>query len=197
MDDQAAEESEAIILAEQAAKFGRDDAVALGTAGFTLAYIAGRFTDADALTERALQFNPNYAWGWFFSGFVKAVSGEADIAIERLSRALKLSPQDPVSYSMEISIATAHFMAGRYSEALAQAEKASRMQPHRFSTLTLIAVCSAYLGQHAKARSAAERLHELEPNLRLSNLHNRCYPMKREEDFGRLREGLRLAGLPE
>src|SRR4029079_14152701 len=72
MDDQAAEESEAISLAEQAAKFGRDDAVALGTAGFTLAYVAGRFADADALTERALQLNPNYASGWFFSGFVKA-----------------------------------------------------------------------------------------------------------------------------
>lgn len=197
MDDQAAEESEAIRLAEQAARFGRDDAVALGTAGFALAYVAGRFTDADALTERAVMINPNYASGWFFSGFVKAVSGETEIAIERATRALKLSPQDPNSYGMELSIATAHFVAGRYPEALAQAEKASRMQPKRFSTLVLIAACSAHLGQHERASSAAQRLHELEPDLRLSNLHRRCYPLKRDEDFGRLKEGLRLAGLPE
>ena len=197
MEDQAGEETEALYLCERAAEFGREDAVALGTAGFTLAFVAGRFADADALTERALKLNPNYAWGWFFSGFVKAVSGEPELAIERCSRALKLSPQDPLSYSMEVSIATAHFMAGRYAEALAQAEKASRMQPHRFSTLSLIAACSAHLGQQEKGRSAAVRLHELEPNLRLSNLHLRCHPMKRHEDFVRLKEGLRIAGLPE
>jgi TolB-like protein/Tfp pilus assembly protein PilF len=197
MEDQTAEETEAIYLSERAAEFGREDAIALATAGFTLVWVAGRFADADALTERALQLNPNYAWGWFFSGFVKAVSGEPEIAIERLSRALMLSPQDPLSYSMEISIATAHFVAGRYPEALAQTQKASRMQPHRFSTLSLIAVCSAYLGQQENAKTAAERLRELEPNLRLSNLHRRCYPMKRSEDFDRLKEGLRLAGFPE
>jgi len=197
MEDQTQEENEAVYLAERAAEFGREDAVALGTAGFALAFLAGRFADADALTERALRLNPNYAWGWFFSGFVKAVSGEPDLAIERCSRALDLSPQDPHSYSMEISIGTAHFLAGRYPEALAQAEKASRLQAHRFSTLTLIAACSAYLGQQEKAESAAERLHELEPNLRLSNLHRRCYPMKRSEDFDRLKEGLRIAGFPD
>jgi hypothetical protein len=43
-------------------------------------------------------------------------------------------------------------------------------------------------------KAAAERLRELEPNLGLSNLHRRSYPMKRSDDFVRLKEGLGLAG---
>ena len=196
MTDQAAEEADAVRMAERAVELGRDDAVALGTAGFALAYIASRFSDGDALTERALRLNPNFAWGWFFSGFIKAVSGEPDAAIERSTRALQLSPQDPLSYSMELSIATAHFIAGRYAEALQQTETVSRMQPDRFTTLALMAACSAHLGLPDKAGAVMQRLRVLEPDLRLGNLRQR-FPIKREADFARWSEGLRMAGLPE
>jgi hypothetical protein len=43
-------------------------------------------------------------------------------------------------------------------------------------------------------KAAAERLRELEPYLRLSNLHRRSYPMKRGEDFDRLKEAFVLQG---
>ena len=195
MIDPAGEEAEAIRLAVRAAELGRDDAVALGTAGFTLAYMGGRHADGEALTDRALQLNPNYAWGWFFSGWIKAVSGEPDVAIERSTKALQLSPHDPHRYSFELTIATAHFIAGRYAEALDQAEKASRMQPDRFSTLSFRAASLAHLERLEEARVCVRRLMDLEPDIRLARLRSR-FPIKHDEDYARWEEALRRAGLP-
>jgi tetratricopeptide (TPR) repeat protein len=196
MVDEAAEAAEAVHLSERAAELGREDAVALGTAGFALTYIANRFDDGDLLTERAIQLNPNFAWGWFFSAFIKAVSGEPDMAIERSSRALQLSPHDPHLYSFELSFATAHFIAGRYTETLAHAEKVSRMQPERFSSLAFRAASLAQLGRLEEARIYGRMLLILEPAISLANLARR-FPIKRDEDFRRWRDGLRLAGVPE
>ena len=46
------------------------------------------------------------------------------------------------------------------------------------------------------ACKALARLRELDPELRLSNLQDRV-PLQKTEDFNRLVEGLRAAGLPE
>lgn len=196
MADKTAETSEAIHLAERAAELGREDAVALGTAGFALTYVANRFDDGDRLAERAIQVNPNFAWGWFFSGFIKAVSGEPDIGIARSSRALQLSPHDPHLYSFELSIATAHYIAQRYAEALAQAEKVTRVQPERFSSLAFKAASLAQLGRVEEARVLVRKLSITEPGISLANLRWR-FPIKRDEDFLRWQDGLRLAGMPE
>ena len=42
--------------------------------------------------------------------------------MERLARAMRLSPQDPRMFEMQTATACAHFLAGRDAEALAWAE---------------------------------------------------------------------------
>ena len=49
-------------IAREAAEVGRDDAVALCTAGFTLIVVAGELEDGAALIDRALDLNRNLAW---------------------------------------------------------------------------------------------------------------------------------------
>lgn len=196
MADRETEEAEAVRLAVKAAELGNGDAVALGSAGFALGYIAERHEDGDALTERALRLNPNYAWGWFFSAWFKLTGGELDAAIERANRALQLSPNDPHALSMQLVIAEAHFFAGHYTEAVAAAETASRLQPDRFTKLALVAASYAQLGETDKARRLIKRLLELEPWTNLRNLRHR-FPIKRDEHFIRWSESLRAAGLPE
>ena len=73
----AQEIAEAGRLARRAAELGRDDAVALGGAGMALAYVVGDLDDGAALIDRALALNPNFAWAWLFSGWIKVWSRRA------------------------------------------------------------------------------------------------------------------------
>jgi hypothetical protein len=60
----------------------------------------------------------------------------------------------------------------------------------------MAAASSALSGRLAEAQRALARLREIDPALRLSNLHE-FIPLRKPEDFNRLAEGLRKAGLPE
>src|SRR4029450_13059014 len=90
--DLARETAEAARLARHAVEFGSDDAVALCTAGVAQAYLVGGLEGGNALTELALAQNPNFAWAWVCSGWVKLWRGEIEAAMERLTHAIRLSP---------------------------------------------------------------------------------------------------------
>lgn len=196
MRDPAHEIAEATRLARRAAALGRDDAVALCTAGFGLAYVSGELDDGTALIDRALALNPNLAWAWYFSGWTKLWLGEPDEAIERESRAMRLSPQDPHIFNMQSATAYAHFMAGRYAEAISWAEAAIREHADHMSALRVLSASCAMLGRLEQAQKVVMRIGELDPALRISNLPQ-VMVFRRPEDMAHLAEGLRRAGLPE
>ncbi len=193
--DRAHEVAEASRLARRAADLGRNDAVALSTAGMALADVAGNLEDGAALIDRALAIDPNSALAWLFSGWVKVWLGDPDSAIERVARALRLSPQDPQTISMLTAIANAHFVAGRHDEAFSWAETAAREQTDVFYPMVLAAASGALSGRLTEARKAMERLRELNPGLRISNLADQ-FP-DRPDGLAKWANGLRLAGLPE
>jgi len=130
-----------------------------------------------------------------FSGWVRVWS-EPEIAIERVSRALRLNPSDPNSYTMYSALAHAHFFAGRYTDALSWAEVAVREKPNFLYINCVAAASSALAGRLADAKRAMGQVAQLDPSLRLSNLNN-LFLTRRPEDLARMTEGLRLAGLPE
>jgi tetratricopeptide (TPR) repeat protein len=175
---------------------GKDDAVALTAAGIALSFMVGDHDEGKVLTDRALALNPNLAWAWLFSGWVRVWLGEPEVAIERVSRALRLNPADPHSYSMYSALAQAHFFAGRYADALSWVEMAVREKPDFLLPNYIAAASNALAGQLADARRAMGRARQLDPSLRTSNLQI-LFPLRRQEDLARLAEGLRLAGLPE
>ena len=121
--------AEAERLARRAAALGKDDAVALATAGFAVAHLVEDMEGGDALINRALLLNPNLAWAWLFSGWAKVALGQSEEAIEQLNRAMRLSPNDPQSFSAYAALGLAHLIAGRYGQALTFAEVAWRAQP--------------------------------------------------------------------
>ena len=196
MRDPAQENAEAEKLARRAVELGADDAIALCTAGFAFCDIVGDYIGADALVERALVLNPNLAMAWLFSGWVKVSLGEPDAAIERVGRAMRLSPQDPQMFSMQNAIACAHFVAGRYSEALSWAKTALREQPNFVLPNCIAATSAALAGRLDEAQKAIAHLRQIAPELTISNFRE-IMNYLREEDFDRWFDGLRRAGLPE
>ncbi len=194
--DRVQEIAEAERLARRAAELGPDDAFALCTAGLALGYVVGDLDDGAALTDRAIVLNPNLAWAWLFSGWVKVLLGEPEVAIERFARAMRLSPQDVQFFNMQTGTAGAHFVACNYVEASTWAEAAVRGHPNYVLPNSIIAASAALAGRPAEAHKAMARLRQLGPASRVSNLVD-LFPMRRPEDVARWVDGLRRAGLPE
>jgi TolB-like protein len=196
MTDRPAEIAEGTRLARRAVELGRDDAVALTRAGHALGHLAGDLDGGIALLDRAVLLNPNLAPAWFLGGYLRALHGETDAAIEHLARAVRLSPLDPEMFRMQAGMALSHFFAGRFDAASAWAEKAVGNLPSFLAAVSLVAASHALAGRMDKARQAMQQVRTLDPSLRVSNLKD-WLPIHRPRDLARFAEGLRRAGLPE
>jgi adenylate cyclase len=194
--DRVTEVRETVRLARRAVDLGKDDAVALLSAGWALASVAGDLATGAALIDRALVLNPNLATAWHCSGWMRVLLGEPEIAIEHSTRAMRLSPFDPLLNRTQGALATAHLLAGRYDEASLWAEKALRDQETYVPALRALAASQALAGRPKEAQKAMENLRQVDPTLRVSNIEERL-ALRRPEDLAKLTEGLRLAGLPE
>jgi TolB-like protein len=188
---------EAERLARLAADFGKDDSVALCTAGIVLGYVVGNLEDGNALIDRALSLNPNLAWAWVFGSWIKIWLGEPEAATERGSRAIRLSPSDPeVLFFMQTATAYSHFLDGHYGDALSWAQAAMRQRPDVVISICAAAASGALAGRPEEAEQAMSRLRQIEPNLRVMDLPA-LFPFRRPYDSNRWAEALRKAGLPD
>lgn len=188
--------AEATRLARRAALLGNEDAVALTQAGHALAFVAGEIDEGATLLDRAIALNPNLALAWHQGGWTKIYLGEPEQAIERFSRAMRLSPLDPLLLPwMQSGLAHAYLFAAQYDQAASWAEKALRGGARNPSALSAAAASFALAGRLEAARKVAARFLEVLPETRIS----RTPPiyLRRPEDLARFAEGLRLAGLPE
>lgn len=91
-------------LAQRAVELGRDDAIALADSGWALAYVVRDLDRGAALIDRALALNSNVAEAWDCGGWVKNWLGEYELAIERFTRAIRLSPLIRGSYGCELGL---------------------------------------------------------------------------------------------
>jgi len=197
MSDASYEIAETARLAQGAVKFGMDDAIALAASGSALALVVRDLEAGVALLDRALLLNPNLAMAWHWGGYVKIWLGEPDAGLERLARAIRLSPLDQRMPQIQSAAAHAHFMAGRYDEASQWAAMALRDAPDLQPGLRIIAASKALAGLLEPAEVAVARLRRLNPALRVSSLKDVLGPYQRPDDVARYEEGLRRAGLPE
>lgn len=196
MIDPRNEAAETTRLAQRAVSLGKDDAVALSTSGWAVAFVA-RDPDAGAFfVDRALALNPNLAMAWFFGGWIKNWLGEPNAAIERVARAIRLSPLDPRMPGMQSLMAHAHFILGHYDEASSWAAMPLRETPDFQPGLRVSAASNALAGRSEQATKSVARLRQLNPALRVSTLKDVIGPY-RPEDLAKYEEGLRRAGLPD
>ncbi len=97
--------AEVVRLARRAAALGKDDATALTRAGHALGYVLGEVEEGATLLDRALLLNPNLALAWNFGGWSKIFLGQPEIAIERMARAMRLNPLDPLLFLLQAGTA--------------------------------------------------------------------------------------------
>jgi tetratricopeptide (TPR) repeat protein len=165
-------------------------------AGVTLGFAVRDVRGGAALTNRALTLNPNLAAAWYSDGWLQQWLGNPDTAIEHISRAIELSPQDPAIFQMQTAMAAAHFTAGDDRLALSWAEKALHDRPEHFPALAHAVISAAHLGLQTEAEDFRNRILGLFPEMALTYLANMIH-YQRPEHHERMLDGLRKAGFPE
>ena len=195
MIDRSQERTEGARLARRAVELGKDDTVALARGGYALCLLAGEFDSGLLFVDRALQLNPNLASTWVLSGLLRNFTGETDVAIAHLARAMRLSPLDPTLYHMQAGTGLAHCLAGRFDEACKWAERSFREEPNYVPASAVAAASHALAGRLTEAQRAMAHVRQINPALRVSTFTPVLF--RRPDNLALWKEGLRKAGLPE
>ncbi len=196
MVDPEQETAEAMRLARLAIAFGSDDEVALAAAALVFGYLAGELDAAASLIDQAVELNPNSAFAWSVSGWLRLYMGAHELAIEHQNRAMRLSPRDPSRRIMISMMSAANFFLGRFEIAERIASEAVQLTSGHLPTLRMFAASLAMQGKRAQAEPVARRILSLDPTFRLSGVGD-LIPLRRHEDLALYIEAMRLAGIPE
>jgi TolB-like protein len=175
---------------------GGDDAAALATAAFVIAVVEYDYETATAAFDRSFALSNSSALALGFSSIVRAWKGDDAMAVDHATRAIRLSPFDPLLYVPYVGLAYAHFASGRFEEAATAASRASQSNPKFSMPYVLHAAALANLDRREEARVVADRLRQVEPTLTVSTAI-RSARFANPDKNAELGDALLLAGLPE
>ena len=145
--------------------------------------------------ERALEINPNSARAWLWSANVHSWTSQGAMAVDNATRAIALSPYDPLVSAYSGTASAAYFADKQYERAIEFAMRAIHANPSYRGAHKVLVPALVLAGRVADARHAANKLLRLEPNLTLQEFR-RSSPGAQGEIGERLCEGLRRAGIP-
>jgi adenylate cyclase len=178
----------------EAVRLDARDAWALSVAGYMLS-LQKQHDEALDLFEKALTLNPSCAAAWARSAATLCYVGRAEEALERLDRAMRLSPFDQHLFWHLTICGGASFVARRYDESAGWLGKALRLSPGFNGARRLQIAALARTGELAEARALAEQFLIDCPSFSVQQF-GRWSPMQRPH-LDDLLSALRQAGLPD
>ena len=174
---------------------GGDDPAALARVAMTFTYFGEDYDQAVTLADRAVDLNPNSAEVLINSAWTHTFNcADPDKAIERFTRAMRLSPRDPDTGLAFSGLAFAHLIAHRDEEGLRWSQKALQEAPsitvaHRAQILALVR-----LNRTAEARETVRRMIAVDPGFTIATR----MPPYRDLGFRQeLHDALTALGLPQ
>lgn len=180
-------------LASKAVKLAANDSFALSMLGAAHTLVR-EFKTAYELLLRALEFDPNCAWGWNRLGWLNSYLDRPTESIECLEKAIRLSPLDPINFNCFAGLGAAHFLQGRHDEAVHWLEKALAANPEaRWIYRPLIPAYVA-AGRMEEARRGLRLLLKAYPTLTCEKVRGAM--LYSAPTMDRICDGLAQAGLP-
>ncbi len=149
-------------LARNTLRAGAQDPCAIIRAAYALGYFGEDIGIALALADRALEMNPSFAVGWYYSAYLRLWAGLADVAIEHLATAVRLSPHDMAARAL-FATGLAYFMAGGFEEARTKLLSSMQEFPGWAPNYRFLAACCAQMGRMDEARELVRRLRDITP----------------------------------
>ena len=182
-------------LAQRALALDDADSMCHCVMGFVL-YMGGDTPGGRSEYERAISLNPNHAWAVGALGGLYANDGRPNEALVALSKAMRLSPHDPLMWIWMLFVMAAHFYARDFHAALDAADRLIRFRPDKSNAYRFKAAALGHLGQIEEANKALKMAIEVSRQNFEYFVHSRPTWM-RSVDHDLQVEGLRKAGLTE
>jgi adenylate cyclase len=116
--------------------------------------------DADLLkrwVDGSLARNPSHAFGWLWSGWIRTVSGEAELAIDHFEMSMRLDPRMTRRAFHLTGLGICHFWQRRFDQALGLLRGSFHELPSYAMTAWFLAACLAHMGRLDEARDFAAR----------------------------------------
>jgi adenylate cyclase len=192
----AADRSRAMECARHALSLNPEEHTTLARIAWVFSLMGGEVERADSLFAEAARLNPSGMDTWTWGGFNKLFLGNPQSALESFHHAIRLSPTDPRLYFAQGGIALALLLLGDYEGGRKYAVEALRDHPNYVGGLRAAMACAALAGDMKAAREFYRQFAAFAPTERVSDLRKRV-TYRREEDYVKLEEGYRLAGMPE
>jgi len=176
-----------IKFARRALRVAEDDPYILANAAYALGLFGEDIGVALALMDRALHLNPNFAWAWVRSGWLRLWAGEYGTGIKHCETSIRLSPRESRS-APYLGIGMGYLFTRRLEDAAAMLRLAIQEKSNWAPTYRFLASCYAHMGQLQQAQEVVKHLREITPVVIPGADHWRI-----REDREYFLNGLRLA----
>jgi tetratricopeptide (TPR) repeat protein len=150
-------------FAQRAVECDETEPMALAVQGDVATYLHKDFDLAISCFETALHINPNSARAWLWNANAHAFIGEGTRAVEKVNRAMALSPYDPLVCSYSGGASMAYLADRQYARAIEFALRCIRENRGYTSAYKLLVMALVLEGHGVEARSPVHQLLLLEP----------------------------------
>ena len=162
----------------------------------------GKFEEGIAAAEAVISENPGEPWAYKEIGFSAMYLGSPIAALDWFAKAERLGPRDPARWTWLDGQGHALILLGRDEEAVRSLRAALDSNPNMVGTYALLASAYALAGQVDKSRLALAQYQKYYPDVAVGSFRSlapvplKLTTEKYRQQFERLKEGLRKAGMP-
>jgi TolB-like protein len=157
-----ADRNAAVHHAHAAIASGPDDAAALGIAGFVIALDAHDRATALKAFDRAIALSSSNYFALCSSALALSWMGTTETAIDRATRALRLSPFDPLNYLSYNALAISYLHTGLFADAHEVATRSVELNPRFSVSRAFLVAALSQLDRIEEARDETRRLLDLD-----------------------------------
>ena len=133
-------------------------------------WLHGRHEQSLAELERAVSLSPSFAHGHYALAWVHAESGDARIAVKSSDQARRLSPFDPLLFSVLTARAAALVRLRQFEEAADCAVTAAAHPSAHIHIRGIAAHCLALADRRDEARAVIAGIHKQHPQYRVEDI---------------------------
>jgi TolB-like protein len=127
-------------------------------------WLTGDLEAALPWMERSISLSPNYAFAIYNSALVGALLGDGENSETKVTRAISLSPIDPLNYAMLATRALSNSVRGNYSAAAEWAERAVRSPNAHIQIFAIAAFTHELTGNRLKAQHYVDHIRRARPD---------------------------------
>jgi adenylate cyclase len=163
----------------------------------------GKFEDGIAAAQAVIAENPGEPWAYKEVGLSTMYLGEAAGALDWFAKADRLGPRDPGRWTWLDGRGHALILLGRHEEAARSLRAALDSNPNNVGAYALLASAYALGGLADKSRLALAEYQKYHPDVTVGSFRLvspvplKLTSQKYQQQFKRLKEGLRKAGMAE